>query len=88
MKKANCAFAERFCRLRRNWASLLLAGGVMMLAANAPGLGTVDFGAVAIQFLRNACRGTGVYSREKAADEFVPDHQHPVSQLHFGRGES
>jgi uncharacterized protein len=32
---------------------------------NAPGLGTVDFGAVAIQFLRNAYRGTGVYAREK-----------------------
>ena len=32
---------------------------------NAPGLGTIDFGAVAIQFLRNAYRGTGTYSREK-----------------------
>jgi TRAP transporter TAXI family solute receptor len=32
---------------------------------NAPGLGTVDFGAVAIQFLRNAYRGTGAYAREK-----------------------
>jgi TRAP transporter TAXI family solute receptor len=32
---------------------------------NAPGLGTVDFGAVAIQFLRNAYRGTGVYAKEK-----------------------
>ncbi len=32
---------------------------------NAPGLGAVDFGAVAIQFLRNAYRGTGMYAREK-----------------------
>ncbi len=32
---------------------------------NAPGLGTIDFGAVSIQFLRNAYRGTGTYSREK-----------------------
>jgi para-nitrobenzyl esterase len=32
---------------------------------NAPGLGPVDFGAVAIQFLRNAYKGTGPYSKEK-----------------------
>ena len=32
---------------------------------NAPGLGAVDFGAVAIQFLRNAYRGTGFYAKEK-----------------------
>jgi TRAP transporter TAXI family solute receptor len=32
---------------------------------NAPGLGAVDFGAVAIQFLRNAYRGTGMFAREK-----------------------
>lgn len=32
---------------------------------NAPGLGTADFGAVAIQFLRNAYRGTGIYAKEK-----------------------
>src|ERR1019366_5996960 len=32
---------------------------------NAPGLGPVDFGAVAIQFLRNAYRGTGPYARDK-----------------------
>jgi TRAP transporter TAXI family solute receptor len=32
---------------------------------NAPGLGAVDFGAVAIQFLRNAYRGTGMYARDK-----------------------
>ena len=32
---------------------------------NAPGLGAVDFGAVAIQFLRNAYRGTGNYAGEK-----------------------
>jgi uncharacterized protein len=35
---------------------------------NEPGLGAVDFGAVAIQFLRNAYRGTGPYSREKPRD--------------------
>ncbi len=32
---------------------------------NAPGLGAVDFGAVAIQFLRNAYLGTGPYAREE-----------------------
>jgi uncharacterized protein len=32
---------------------------------NAPGLGAVDFGAVAIQFLRNAYRGTGPYANDK-----------------------
>jgi uncharacterized protein len=32
---------------------------------NAPGLGPIDFGAVAIQFLRAAYRGTGVYGKEK-----------------------
>ncbi len=31
---------------------------------NAPGLGAVDFGAVAIQFLRNAYMATGPYARE------------------------
>ena len=31
---------------------------------NAPGLGAVDFGAVAIQFLRNAYKGTGPYARD------------------------
>ena len=32
---------------------------------NAPGLGPVDFGAVAVQFLWSAYRGTGVYAQEK-----------------------
>jgi TRAP transporter TAXI family solute receptor len=32
---------------------------------NAPGLGAIDFGATAIQFLRAAYKGTGVYSKEK-----------------------
>ena len=32
---------------------------------NVPGLGPIDFGAVAIQFLRNAYRGTGLYAKEK-----------------------
>jgi uncharacterized protein len=32
---------------------------------NAPGLGAIDFGAVAIQFLRNAYRGTGPYAKDK-----------------------
>ena len=31
---------------------------------NVPGLGAIDFGAVAIQFLRNAYRGTGMYARD------------------------
>ena len=32
---------------------------------NAEGLGPVDFGAVAVQFLWNAYRGTGMYAKEK-----------------------
>lgn len=32
---------------------------------NAPGLGPVDFGATAVQFLLGAYRGTGVYANEK-----------------------
>lgn len=32
---------------------------------NAPGVGAIDFGAVAIQFLRGAYRGTGPYAKEK-----------------------
>lgn len=32
---------------------------------NVEGLGAVDFGATAIQFLRNAYKGTGPYAREK-----------------------
>lgn len=32
---------------------------------NVPGLGAIDFGAVAIQFLRSAYRGTGPYAKEK-----------------------
>jgi TRAP transporter TAXI family solute receptor len=32
---------------------------------NAPGLGAIDFGATAIQFLRNAYRGTGPYAKDK-----------------------
>lgn len=32
---------------------------------NVPGLGAIDFGAVAIQFLRNAYKGTGPYSKDK-----------------------
>jgi hypothetical protein len=31
---------------------------------NVPGLGAIDFGAVAVQFLRAAYRGTGVYAKE------------------------
>ena len=30
-----------------------------------PGLGPIDFGAVAVQFLRDAYRGTGLYAKEK-----------------------
>jgi para-nitrobenzyl esterase len=32
---------------------------------NDPGLGPIDFGAVAVQFLRSAYRGTGVYAKDK-----------------------
>jgi uncharacterized protein len=32
---------------------------------NAPGLGPIDFGATAVQFLRSAYRGRGVYAKEK-----------------------
>jgi TRAP transporter TAXI family solute receptor len=37
----------------------------IMAPRNAPGMGPVDFGATAIQFLVGAYRGSGVYSREK-----------------------
>jgi len=37
----------------------------IMAPRNAPGMGPVDFGATAIQFLVGAYRATGVYSREK-----------------------
>ena len=39
--------------------------GEALSPRNAPGLGAIDFGAVAIQFLRNAYRGTGIYAKEK-----------------------
>jgi uncharacterized protein len=32
---------------------------------NVPGLGAIDFGATAIQFMRNAYRGTGPYANDK-----------------------
>jgi len=32
---------------------------------NVPGLGAIDFGAVAIQFLRSAYKGTGMYAKDK-----------------------
>lgn len=32
---------------------------------NVPGLGAVDFGAVAIQFVRSAYKGTGMYAKDK-----------------------
>jgi uncharacterized protein len=32
---------------------------------NVPGLGPIDFGATAVQFLRGAYRGTGAYAKEK-----------------------
>jgi TRAP transporter TAXI family solute receptor len=37
----------------------------ILAARNVPGLGAIDFGAVSIQFLRSAYRGTGPYAREK-----------------------
>ena len=37
----------------------------LLAPRNAPGMGPVDLGAVAIQFLRNAYRGTGPYAKEK-----------------------
>jgi len=37
----------------------------LLAPRNAPGLGPVDFGAVAIQFLRDAYRGVGMYSKDK-----------------------
>lgn len=36
-----------------------------MAPPNAPGLGPVDFGATAVQFLWGAYRGTGVYAGEE-----------------------
>ena len=32
---------------------------------NVPGLGAIDFGAVAIEFLRSAYKGTGMYAKDK-----------------------
>ena len=48
---------------------------------NAPGLGPIDFGAVAVQFLCNAYRGTGTYAKGEAEDESAPDRQHSGPQL-------
>jgi hypothetical protein len=39
--------------------------GEALAPRNAPGLGAVDFGAVAIQFLREAYKGTGMYARDE-----------------------
>ena len=39
-----------------------------MAPPNAPGLGPVDFGATAEQFLCNAYHGTGIYAKDKAMD--------------------
>ena len=55
---------------------------------NAPGLGAIDFGAVAIQFLRNAYRGTGPYANDKPRTNLRLIAEHPGPQLRSGRGQS
>lgn len=57
---------------------------------NAPDLGGVDFGAVAIQFLRNAYRGTGMYAREKPRTNlcFIANIQDPSYVLVAAKAET
>jgi TRAP transporter TAXI family solute receptor len=43
-----------------------------MAPPNAPGLGPVDFGATAVQFLWSACRETGVYTGEEPRKNLRP----------------
>ena len=47
---------------------------------NVPGLGAIDFGAVAIQFLRDAYRGKGFYAKEKPRTNLrlIANIQHPT----------
>jgi len=57
---------------------------------NAPGLGPVDFGAVAAQFLRDAYRGRGFYSGEKPRRNLrlIANIQHPTYLLVAARAET
>ncbi len=57
---------------------------------NAPGLGPVDFGAVAIQFRRDAYRGTGPYAREKPRTNLrlIANIQNPSYVLVAAKAES
>lgn len=57
---------------------------------NAPGLGPVDFGAVAIQFLRNAYRETGMYAKEKPRTNLrlIANIQDPSYVLVAAKGET
>ncbi len=57
---------------------------------NAPGLGAVDFGAVAIQFLQNAFRGTGIYAKEKPRTNLrlIANIQDPSYVLVVAKGET
>ncbi len=57
---------------------------------NAPGLGAIDFGAVAIQFLRHAYRGTGPYAKEKPRTNlrFIANIQDPSYVLAAAKTET
>jgi para-nitrobenzyl esterase len=57
---------------------------------NAPGLGPVDFGAVAIQFLRDAYRGVGFYAGEQPRTNLrlIANIQHPTYVLVAARAET
>jgi para-nitrobenzyl esterase len=57
---------------------------------NAPGLGPIDFGAVAIQFLRDAYRGRGLYAGEKPRTNLrlIANIQHPTYVLVAARAET
>ncbi len=57
---------------------------------NVPDLGAVDFGAVAIQFLRTAYRGTGMYAREQPRTNlcFIANIQDPSYVLVAAKAET
>lgn len=57
---------------------------------NAPGLGPIDFGATALQFLRSAYRGTGTYARDKPMTNLrlIANIQDPSYMLVAARAET
>ncbi len=57
---------------------------------NVPGLGPVAFGAVAIQFLRSAYRGTGIYAKDGPRKNLrlIANIQHPTYLLVAAKAET